>query len=76
MLWPPSLSVVFPGLLDSFQACWRQANVTPILKGPPSSTVANYRMISITSVLSTVFERLMSDSLSRFMERSDMLPTT
>ena len=57
MLWPPHLSVVFLRLvrLGSFLACWRQANVTPIPKGPPSSSVANYRPISITSVLSKVF---------------------
>ena len=45
----PRLSVVFRRLvrLDSFLACWRQANVTPIPKGPPSSSVANYRPIGI-----------------------------
>ena len=50
----PRLSVVFWRLvrLGSFLVCWRQANVTPIPKGPPSSSVANYRPISITSVLS------------------------
>ena len=34
----PSLSVVFQLLvrLGSFPACWRQAIVTPIPKGPPS----------------------------------------
>ena len=33
----PSLSVVLRRLvrLGSFPACWRQANVTPIPKGPP-----------------------------------------
>ena len=38
------LSVVFWRLvrLSSFPACWRQANVTPIPKDPPSSSVANY----------------------------------
>ena len=38
------LRVVFRRLvrLGSFPACWRQANVTPIRKGPPSSSVANY----------------------------------
>ena len=51
-------------------------------KGPPSSSVANYRPISITSVLSKVFERLVSgmsktsSGLGRFMERNRMLPTT
>ena len=53
-------SVVFRRLihLGSFSACWRQANVTPIPKDPRSSSVANYRPISITSVLSKMFERL------------------
>ena len=46
-------NVVFPRLvrLGSFLACWRQANVTTIPIDPPSSSVANYRQISITSVL-------------------------
>ena len=43
----PRLSVVFRWLvhLGSFPACWRQANVTPFMKGSPSSSVANYRPI-------------------------------
>ena len=62
--------------LGSFPACWRQANVTPIPKGPLSSSVANYRPISTTSVKSKVFELLVSVRLGRFMERSGVLPTT
>ena len=74
----PSLSVTFWRLvrLGSFPVCWRQANVTPIPKGPPSSSVAHYRPISITLVLSKVFERLVSVRLGRFMERSAVLPAT
>ena len=46
----PRLSVVFRRRVrqGSFPAYWRQANVTPIPKSPPSSSVANYRPISIT----------------------------
>ena len=53
----PYLSVVFRRRvrLGSFPACCRQANVTQIPKGPPSSSVANYRPISITSVLSKLY---------------------
>ena len=74
----PRLSVVFRWLvcLGSFLACWRQANVSPIPKGPPPSSVANYWPISITSVLSKLFECLVSVRLGRFMERSGVLPTT
>ena len=72
------LSVVFRRLvrLGSFTPCWRQANVTPIPNGPSSSSVENYRQISKTSVLSKVFERLVSVPLGRFMECSGVLPTT
>ena len=62
--------------LSSFPACWRQANVTPIPKGPSSSSVANYRLISLTPVLSKVFERLVAVCLGRFMEHCGVLPTT
>ena len=74
----PCLCVVFRLLLhlDSVPPCWIQANVTPIPKGPPSSSVTNYRPISITSVLSVVFERLVSVRLGRFRERNGVLPTT
>ena len=73
----PRPSVVFRQLvsLGSFPACWRQANVTPVLKGPPSSSVANYLPISITSVVSKVFERLVSVRLGRFMECNGVLPS-
>ena len=74
----PRLCVVFRRLvrLGSFPACWRQANDTPIPKGLPSFSVANYRPISITSVLSKVFDRLVSVCLGQFMECSGVLPTT
>ena len=57
-------------------ACWTQANATPIPKGLPSSSVANYGPISVTSVLSKVFERLVFVPLVRFMECRGVLPTT
>ena len=59
----------FPGLLETDEC-------HPIPKGPLSDSVVNYRPISITSVLSKVFERLVSVRLGRFMERRDVLPTT
>ena len=74
----PRLSEVFQWLihLGSFPACWRQTNVTPIPKGPPSSSVANYRPISITSELSKVFEHLVSVHLGQFMAHRSVLITT
>ena len=71
----PRLGVVFWRLvrLGSFLACWRQE--AP--KAPSESPfVANYRLISISSVLSKVFERLVSVRHGRLVERSGVLPTT
>ena len=74
----PRLAVVFQRLLrlGSFPVCWRVANVTPIAKGPPSSSASNYRPISLTPILAKVFERLVSVHLGRFMEGRGVLPTT
>ena len=74
----PRLSVVFRRLVrvGSFPACLRQANFTPVPKGKPSSSVADYRPIFITSILSKVFERRVSAHLGRFRERSGGLATT
>ena len=52
----------------------RQCHLIP--KGPPFSSVTNYRPIYITSILSKVFECLVSVRLGRYMERSGVLPTT
>ena len=72
----PRLSVVFRKLLrlGSFPECWKSANVTPIPKGSPSASVSDYRPISITPVLSKIFEKLVAVRLSRFLERIGVLP--
>ena len=74
----PRLAVIFRRLLrlGSFPVYWRVANVTPIPKGPPSSSVTNYRPISVTPILSKVFERLVPVRLWRFVECRGMFPTT
>ena len=66
----PRFAMVFRQLfrLGCYPDCWKVANVTPVQIGPPSSSVANYRPISLIPILSKVFERLVSVRLGRFME--------
>lgn len=72
----PKLSVLFRRLMreGSFPQCWRCADVVPIPKGPVSSFTEDYRPISITPVLSKVYESLVSDRLNRFMEKENLFP--
>ena len=73
----PKLSCLFRRLLrgGEFPLEWRIADVTPIPKGPLSELVCIYRPISITPVLSKIFERLITLRFGRFLERSGVLPT-
>ena len=74
----PCLTVVFQWLLrlGRFPVCRRVVNVTPIPKGPPSSSASNYRQISLTPIVSKAFEHLVSVHLGDFMECRGVLPTT
>ena len=71
----PRLSCLFRRLLHcgEFPLEWRIADVNPIPKGSLSALVCNYRPISITPVLSKVFEWLITLRFGRFLERSGVL---
>ena len=58
----------------SFPLCWRFAHVTPVPKGSNSSIVSDYRPISITPVLSKVYEKLVASRLSRYLGSAGILP--
>ena len=73
----PGLSRVFRRLLrlGQFPGQWRVADITPIPKGPISALVSGYRPISITPILSKVFERLVASRFGKFMERQGLFPS-
>ena len=63
-------SIVLDVLVTSIHSFFYNSERSTVL------SVANYRPIFITSVLSKVFERLVSVRFGRFMKRSGVLPTT
>ena len=72
----PRLSAMFRGLVRwQFPCLPETGQCHHNSERSPSSSVTNYRPISITSVLSKVFERQVSVRFGRLMERSGVLPT-
>ena len=74
----PKLATIFRKLvrLASFPSIWRTGNIAALPKGfSPSSFPSEYRPISITPILSKVFERLLSKRLSRYVEQKRLLPS-
>ena len=59
---------------SSFLACCRLADVVPVLKESSFSDVGDYRLISITPVLSKVFEKIVAGKLNNCLEGNSVLP--
>ena len=75
----PKLSKIFRYLLasGSFPESWRVANVTPIPKGSsPTQYPLDYRPISITPILSKIFEKLLARRIYGFVNSRSLLPST
>ena len=61
----PKISVIFrkDSRAGVFSTCWRVGNITPVSKcGSSSSCPSDYRPITITPVLSKVYERLLAQA--------------
>ena len=67
----PKLNIIFLETIrwGSFPKRWRSANAAAIPNDAPSPDTENYPPISITPVLSMVYEKLVSHKLSNFLEK-------
>ena len=73
----PKISTVLRKLvrIGGFSMCWRVGNITPVPKsGSANSCPSDYRPITITPVLSKVFERLLAKRLNNFAEKKNLFP--
>jgi hypothetical protein len=52
-------------------AAWREANVVPLFKKGSKSDVKKYRPVSITSLVSRLFEQILKDYLLNYLEEID-----
>ncbi len=55
---------------------WKCANVTPIFKKGNKCEAENYRPISLTSIVMKIFERILKDKITSFLENHDLILNT
>ena len=73
----PKLAVIFrkDSRMGAFSLVWRFGNITPLSKcSSNSSYPSDYRPITITPVLSKIYERLLARRLLVFAERNKLFP--
>ena len=73
----PKIAVIFRKLtrVSKFSLCWRRANITTTSKSATAgSCPSDYRPISITPILSKIFERLLAKRLNAFAEVNNLFP--
>merc|ERR1712035_176262 len=52
---------------------WKRANIVPIYKGGSRGNPLNYRLVSLTSVVGKMCERVVKDEWMRYLEGSNVL---
>ena len=54
---------------------WKRANVVPIHKKNDKQTISNYRPISLLPICSKIFERIIFNSLYKYLDENNLLTT-
>jgi len=71
----PAVSLLFQASLDQGKvpASWKMALVVPVFKKGNRSSAANYRPISLTSILCKLCEHIVHTTINSHLDRNDIL---
>ena len=71
----PTLEIIFNHSLNTgiVPSDWKMANITPLFKKGDRSQPNNYRPISLTSIVSKLFEHILSSNIRKHLESNNIL---
>ena len=69
------LSIIFNNykLKNTFPNLWKKANVIPIHKKGEKDLIKNYRPVSLLPIFENIFERLIFNSLFKYIDENELL---
>ena len=69
------ISIIFQRSFDKSELpeSWLEANVTPLFKKGSRSEPANYRPISLTSVICKIMEKIIKDELMQYLNKNKLI---
>ena len=69
------LTIVFNSCINQsmFPDIWKKSNICPIHKKGDKPTINNYRPVSLLPVCGKIFERLIFNSLYKYLEDNKLL---
>ena len=69
------ISIIFQRSFDQSELpqSWLEANVTPLFKKGSRSEPANYRPISLTSVICKLMEKIIKDEVMQYLNKHKLI---
>ena len=72
------LSLIFRGCIDTdvYLDTWKKSNIVPVHKKGDKQIVNNYRPVSFLPICSNILEKIIFDSIIRFLNKNKLLSNT
>ena len=69
------LSLIFRGCIDTgvYPDTWKKSNIVPVHKKGDKQIVNNYRPVSLLPICSKILEKIIFDSIMRFLNENKLL---
>ena len=69
------LSLIYKNCIDTgvFHDIWKKSNIVPVYKRGDKQIIDNYRPISLLPICGKIFEKILFNSIYKFLEENNLL---